>query len=283
MIISERELNQYRENGFLVLKDFVAPEECDRLKARAEALVQQFDPAEVVSIFSTREQDRIADEYFLSSADKIHFFFEENAFNADGTLKFEKEKCINKIGHALHDLDPVFDRFSRDQKVKALAADLGFAKSYLLQSMYIFKQPNIGGEVHCHQDSTFLYTEPVDIVGLWFAIEDATIENGCLWAIPGGHRKGLKSRWVRADGGMKFETYDEEPWPEKELVPLEVSKGSLILLNGLLPHRSFENKSERSRHAYTVHLIKEEAKYPAENWLQRELPLRGFYPQITQI
>ena len=55
--------------------------------------------------------------------------------------------------------------------------------------MYIFKQPNIGGEVTCHQDSTFLYTEPIDIVGLWFALEDATIENGCLWAIPGGHRQ----------------------------------------------------------------------------------------------
>ena len=205
MIVSERELNQYRENGFLVLQGFVEEAACDQLKARAEALVQQFDPAEAVSIFSTREQNRIADEYFLGSGDKIHFFFEENAFNADGTLKFEKEKCINKIGHGLHDLDPVFDSFSRNQKVKALAADLGFEKSYMLQSMYIFKQPNIGGEVNCHQDSTFLYTEPVDIVGLWFAIEDATIENGCLWAIPGGHRKGLKSRWVRADGGMKFE------------------------------------------------------------------------------
>ena len=276
MIISESQLNNYEDNGFLALQDFVAPEECDRLIARADALVRKFDLAEVVSIFSTREQNRIADQYFLSSGDKIHFFFEENAFNADGTLKFEKEKCINKIGHALHDLDPVFDRFSRDRKVKALASDLGFEESYLLQSMYIFKQPNIGGEVSCHQDSTFLYTEPIDIVGLWFALEDATIENGCLWAIPGGHRKGLKSRWVRADGGMKFDIFDEEPWPEKELVPLEVPKGSLILLHGLLPHRSFENRSSRSRHAYTVHLIKDEAKYPAENWLQRELPLRGF-------
>jgi phytanoyl-CoA hydroxylase len=275
MPITENELKHYEDDGFLVLKDFVAPEECDRLKARAEALVHEFDPAEVVSIFSTREQNRIADQYFLSSGDKIHFFFEENAFKADGTLKFEKDKCINKIGHALHDLDPVFDRFSRDGKVKALAANLGFEKSYLLQSMYIFKQPNIGGEVSCHQDSTFLYTEPIDIVGLWFAIE-ATIENGCLWAIPGGHRMGLKSRWVRADGGMKFEIHNEEPWSEKELVPLEVPKGSLILLNGLLPHRSFENRSSRSRHAYTVHLIKNDAKYPAENWLQRELPLRGF-------
>ena len=280
MTISEQQIAQYRDTGFLVLENFASETDCDRLRARAEALVQEFDPSEVVSIFSTREQNRIADEYFLTSGDKIRFFFEENAFNSDGTLKYEKEKSINKIGHALHDLDPVFDRFSRNQKLKELAAALGFENPLLLQSMYIFKQPNIGGEVTCHQDSTFLYTEPIDIVGLWFALEDATIKNGCLWAIPGGHRRGLKSRWVRSrSGGMEFEIYDQEPWPEDELVPLEVRKGSLILLHGLLPHRSFENRSPHSRHAYTLHLIRAGANYPADNWLQRSatMPLRGFY------
>ena len=279
MMISEQQIAQYRDTGFLVLENFASASDCDSLRERAKELIQEFDPAEVVSIFTTREQNRIADEYFLTSGDKIRFFFEENAFNEDGTLKFEKEKSINKIGHALHDLDPVFDRFSRSRNVKKLAAALGFEDSLLLQSMYIFKQPNIGGEVSCHQDSTFLYTEPIDIVGLWFALEDATIENGCLWAIPGGHRRGLKSRWTRsANGGMEFRIYDTEPWPENKLVPLEVKKGSLILLHGLLPHRSFENRSPHSRHAYTLHLIRAGAKYPADNWLQRSatMPLKGF-------
>jgi phytanoyl-CoA hydroxylase len=279
MTISEQQIAQYIDTGFFVLEDFASESDCDNLRARAQELVQEFDPAEVVSIFTTREQNRIADEYFLTSGDKIRFFFEENAFNEDGTLRYEKEKSINKIGHALHDLDPVFDRFSRSRDVKELAAALGFEDSLLLQSMYIFKQPNIGGEVTCHQDGTFLYTEPIDIVGLWFALEDATIENGCLWAIPGGHRRGLKSRWVRSrDGGMEFEIYDKEPWPENELVPLEVKKGSLILLHGLLPHRSFENRSPHSRHAYTLHVIRAGAKYPSDNWLQRSttMPLRGF-------
>lgn len=77
---------------------------------------------------------------------------------------------------------------------------------------------------------------------------------------------------------MKFEVFDDEPWPENELVPLEVPKGSLILLHGLLPHRSLENRSPRSRHAYTLHLIPAAAKYPADNWLQRPetTPFRGF-------
>jgi len=276
MPISSEQLAQYRDAGFLVLERFADANACDELRARAEQLVHEFDPRDVVSIFSTHEQNRIADDYFLTSGDKVRFFFEEHAFKDDGTLKYEKEKSINKIGHALHDLDPVFDRFSRDPKVKALATALGFEDALLLQSMYIFKQPNIGGEVTCHQDSTFLYTEPADIVGLWFALEDATTENGCLWAIPGGQRSGLKSRWVRTAEGMKFDVFDDEAWPEEELVPLEVEKGSLILLNGLLPHRSFENRSTRSRHAYTLHLVHAKAEYPVDNWLQRELPARGF-------
>jgi phytanoyl-CoA hydroxylase len=276
-MISNQQLNEYRDRGFCVLEGFASESECDELRARAEELVHQFDPAEVVSIFSTHEQNRLTNDYFLNSGDKIRFFFEENAFNADGTLKYKKEKSINKIGHALHDLDPVFQNFSRSEKLKQLATGIGFEDSLLLQSMYIFKQPNIGGEVTCHQDSTFLYAEPIDIVGLWFALEDATTENGCLWAIPGGQRHGLKSRWVRApEGGMKFEVFDETPWLEDQLVPLEVAKGSLILLHGLLPHRSFENRSTRSRHAYTLHLIGATASYSDDNWLQRSLPLRSF-------
>jgi phytanoyl-CoA hydroxylase len=276
--MTKQEFDKYSDDGFLVVEGFVDEEECDRLRARAAEMVQEFDPADIVSIFSTHEQNRTTDDYFLTSGDKIRFFFEENAFNADGTLKYEKEKSINKIGHALHDLDPIFERFSRSEKVKELTKSIGMKDPLLLQSMYIFKQPNIGGEVTCHQDSTFLYTDPIDIVGLWFALEDATIENGCLWAIPGGHRNGLKSRWVRSSEGMKFDIFDAEPWPEDQLVPLEVSKGNLILLNGLLPHRSFENRSPRSRHAYTLHLIGGDANYPADNWLQRSptMPLRGF-------
>jgi len=276
---SNQQLADYNDQGYLIFEGFVDDADCDQLRARATELVQQFDPAEVVSIFSTHEQNRLTDEYFLTSGDKIRLFFEENAFNPDGTLKYEKEKSINKIGHALHDLDPVFNRFSRAPKLRALAAAIGHENSYLLQSMYIFKQPNIGGEVTCHQDSTFLYTDPIDIAGLWFALEDATIENGCLWALPGGHRYGLKSRWRRSENGaMEFEVFDNQPWPTEGLIPLEVPKGSLILLHGLLPHCSFENKSARSRHAYTLHLLGANANYPTDNWLRRskEMPLRGF-------
>ena len=278
-VCTAQQLSRYSGDGFLVLPDFVSTHECDSLRSRATEMVSAFDPGELKSIFSTHEQSRTTDDYFLTSGDKIRFFFEEHAFNSDGTLKQPKEQSINKIGHALHDLDAVFNRFSRTPKLGELVEDLEIEDPLLLQSMYIFKQPNIGGEVTCHQDSTFLYTEPMNIAGLWFALEDARIDNGCLWAIPGGHRRGLKSRWVRtSDDGMQFEVYNETPWPEEELVPLEVSKGTLIVLHGLLPHRSLENRSHKSRHAYTLHVISEKSDYPESNWLQRSaaMPLSGF-------
>ena len=279
MAVSAEQIAAYDHDGFVILENFVDAQDCDGLRAHAEELVRNFDPKGVVSIFSTHEQTRTSDDYFLESGDKIRFFFEENAFLSDGTLRQSKERSINKIGHALHDLDPVFDKFSRTEEIKQLVLDLGIADPLLLQSMYILKQPNIGGEVTCHQDAAFLYTEPLRMLGLWFALEDAGVENGCLWAIPGGHKLGLKSRFVRAEGGgMRFEVFDHTPWPEENLQPLEVEKGTLIVLHPLLPHLSRENTSPRSRHAYTLHVIDASAHYSEDNWLQRseEMPLRGF-------
>lgn len=278
MGITPAELGRYQREGFLVIDSFVDSNTCEALRARAAELVSEFDPRGTISIFSTAAENHVRDDYFLKSGDKIRFFFEEDAFLPDGNLKQSKESSINKIGHALHELDPVFTSFSTTAAIREVVSDLGIEKPLLLQSMYIFKQPRIGGEVTCHQDSTFLYTEPQDIAGLWFALEDATIENGCLWAIPGGHKLGLKSRWVRSVTGMSFEVFDSSPWPEDQLVPLEVRQGSLIILNGLLPHKSLANRSSKSRHAYSLHVISGNSHYPESNWLQRpaEMPLRGF-------
>lgn len=259
----------YERDGFLVLEDFVAPAACDALIARADELVQAFRP-ETRSVFSTREQARTSDDYFLGSGDKVRFFLEEDAVAPDGTLQRPVAQAINKIGHALHELDPVFAPFSRDPRFTQLVTDLGLARPTLLQSMYIFKQPFVGGEVTAHQDHTFLWTDPPSVTGLWFALEDATLDNGCLWATPGGHREAPRKRFHRAPGGgTAFEIVDERPLPTDAMVPLEARKGTCVVLHGLLPHRSSANRSPKSRQAYSLHLIDETAHYPADNWLQR--------------
>ncbi|MBV9953287.1 MAG: phytanoyl-CoA dioxygenase family protein [Acidimicrobiia bacterium] len=279
------QLADWERDGFLVVPGAAETDACRAVIERAEQIVAGFDPT-TVSVFSTHEQTRTSDEYFLSSGGEVRCFFEEEAFDAEGDLIVPKERAVNKIGHAQHDLDPVYDAFSRTETLAGIADDLGIAEPLLLQSMHIFKQPRIGGEVTCHQDATFLWTEPDSVVGLWFALEDATLENGCLWAEPGGHRGPVRQRFVRAGAtdadGTRFEELDPTPLPEPgegaSLVPLEVEAGTLVVLHGRLPHWSGPNRSARSRHAYSVHVIDGRAEYPAANWLQRpaDLPLRGF-------
>lgn len=282
-MLSAEQIDSYQRDGFVVIADFVGSEARDRLRQRALEIVDEWEPSEQRSVFTTNEQDRNSDTEFLASGSTTWCFFEEDAFGPDGELTQPKELSINKIGHAQHDLDDEFERFSYDPRLAEIATDVGMVDARALQSMYIFKQPHIGGEVSCHQDATFLYTDPITVTGFWFAIEDATLENGCLWAAPGGHRGPVRQLFKRnetADGTV-FEQLDPTPLPEPppagtDLVPLEVPAGTLVVLNGRLPHWSDVNRSAASRHAYTLHCISGEADYPDWNWLQRpaDMPLR---------
>lgn len=270
-------VSAYRRDGFLILESFASDIDCEALRQRMAELVEEFDASRHRSVFSTKSRPQERDRYFLDSGEAIRFFFEEDAFDATGNLIVEKKLALNKVGHALHDLDPVFDRVSRLPRFARLAASLGLRKPLLLQSMYIFKQPFIGGEVDWHQDAAFLFTQPSTTLGFWLAIDDATQENGCMFALAGAHHGPLRRRFLREGESTRMETLNAAPWPDDHSVPLEAPRGSLIVLHGLLPHYSGANRSPRPRHAYTMHLIDGAAAYPADNWLQRHsLPLRGF-------
>ena len=270
----------FERRGYLVLPDFIPAKTCEGLRLRAQNLIAALNPEEGAFTFSSylRDQAQTQADYVRDSASKISFFFEENAFDVNGILQRPAEQSLCKIGHALHDCDPVFDEFSRSAAIARIAKEVGFRNPLLSQSMYLFKQPGIGAEIACHQDATFIYTSPSSVVGFWFALEDATIENGCLWVLPRGHENGLKSRFVRTPQGDVFENYDSLPSTEDQFIPLEVKQGSLVLLHGFLPHFSKANRSLKSRHAYTLHLIEGDYDYPKDNWIQRptDNPFRGF-------
>lgn len=266
---------RYGEDGYLVLPGFKSAQAIAALRRRALQIVDAFEPASGGGVFSTREQR--ADAWFLGSAETVRCFFEEDAFDAAGRLRQDKALSINKIGHALHDLDPVFAAFSHGPEWAELAADLGLVAPQLWQSMFIFKQPGIGGEVRWHQDATFLHSEPITVTGFWIALEEANIDNGCLWVAPGGHRGPLRQRFVRDGDAVRLVMLDDTPWPAPaDALALEVPAGTLVCFHGLLPHYSAPNRSPLSRHAYTLHAIDARSRWSSDNWLRRCTAPRGF-------
>ena len=269
----------YARDGVLVLEDFMPQTQCLALQQRARELVAEHGPQAPGTVFSTTDQRHAQDAYFAASARGIGAFFEAGAFDAQGQLCVPLERAINKLGHAMHDLDPVFHAFSHGPRLQAVAEGLGLVDPQLVQSMYIFKQPGIGGEVNCHQDATYLFTTPQSVVGFWFAIEDAHRGNGCLGGLPGAHRHGLKEVFRRqSDGALRLESLQAAmPWDMDSLEWLEVRQGTLIVFNGLFPHMSEPNHSAQSRHAYTLHAVSGQATYPASNWIQPSgVPFTGF-------
>lgn len=274
--LSSDQLNFFYSNGYLVLESFSSPEEVKEMRDRMAELLQGFDSSNT-SIFSTINQQKLTDDYFFESAEKISFFFEEKAFGDDGCLKQPKELSINKVGHALHELDPVFKKVSSSEKISSMLFSLGYKRPVVIQSMYIFKQPGIGGEVVPHQDNSFLCTEPRSCTGLWLALEDANITNGCLWAIPGSHKNGLVRRFIRDENGVHFDR-PSPSFDQKEFVPIEVKSGTLVVIHGDLIHQSFENKSPSSRHALSLHVVDTDGFiWAKDNWIRRKAEPEPLY------
>ncbi|CEO94234.1 hypothetical protein PBRA_000019 [Plasmodiophora brassicae] len=187
----------YECDGYAVLPTVFSKGCMEALRSRMMEIVGEFCADQHNAVPFSTDRNRDVDEYFLSSSTKIHCFLEKEARGADGKLKQATELSVNKTGHAIHEVDDQFKQLSDSEIVKFIVRSCGYKKPAIPQSMYIFKPPGIGGEVTAHQDSTYLYTDPPSTLGIWISVDEATVDNGCLYVIPGSHKWPIHSRFVR--------------------------------------------------------------------------------------
>jgi len=106
--LSKEQLEKFEKDGILVIENFLSPDEVTAIRDEIHNIVEKMNPETDRGVFSTTDCQQASDTYFLESGDKIRYFFEADAFNKDGELQLDKHISLNKIGHALHYLNPVF-------------------------------------------------------------------------------------------------------------------------------------------------------------------------------
>jgi phytanoyl-CoA hydroxylase len=122
-----------------------------------------------------------------------------------------------------------------------------------MQSMLFVKGPGMPGQAW-HQDERFIATRDRSLVGAWIALDDATVENGCLWVVPGSHRNGYLWPFRPHGRPEEFDPTDEAyGFDDGDAVPVEVRAGSVVFFNGYLLHRSLANRSSAYRRALVNH------------------------------
>ncbi|WP_412756707.1 phytanoyl-CoA dioxygenase family protein [Legionella bozemanae] len=274
----------YNQNGIIVLKEFINQVELTDLlneiaiiQHDAELDIAQNWNNEIVCFYSknplkpeSEPKDYVTEPYFQSSSHKGHVFYEV----------IDSVRVINRIGHGMH----LIEKYSMMQQtvyknpmLRLIFKGIGFRRPICHLSVYIPKYPHgLGSEVRPHQESTFAYTEPTSVVVLWLALEDACIENACMYGIMGSNRWPLK--WVsRVNHQLKtrqFAPLNEVYIPDFTTenycyTPLEVKAGDALLFHGNFVHCSPVNNSSYSRKALSFQFIETlGVNYPKSNWLK---------------
>jgi len=204
----------YRENGFLVLDRALTTPEIDALCAEAARICRNADG----------EIDGVEPAPAQWSDDEV----------------MRRILCI----HFPHKLSALMsDALAHPAIVQALTCAIG-PDVKAMQSMLFFKAAGKPGQAW-HQDEDYIPTRDRSLTGAWIAMDDATIENGCLWVIPGSHKPGIlwKQEW-HADRSFDCALESQGfPYTVKDEVPVEVKKGSVVLFNGYTLHRSLPNRA----------------------------------------
>jgi phytanoyl-CoA hydroxylase len=280
-MLSQAQVDVFERDGFIAIEGFKRASELAALRERALAIVDDFDPT-LGGIFTTHEQSRHVDDYFMDSADKPCAASSRKRPSARTANCGRTRRCRSTRSATRCTISTRSSSASRAGRLlAALARDLGLAAPQVWQSMYIFKQPGIGGEVGWHQDASFFETTPITVTTFWFALEDATLQNGCLWD-PARAATAAPCASASSHGaGARMEKLDATPWPDRPgAVPLEVAAGTLVVLPR--PAAALQRGQplrEVSRHAYTLHVTSARTRWSPRNWLQRgpgDPPLRGF-------
>ena len=242
---SQHQIDQYQTDGLLILRELVAPSEIDRLTQRtADIATGQVDyPEQAIDREPGREDERTLD-------------------------------AVRKISRCAES-DDVFREFAHYPKIlEAIKGLIG--PDIKLFGSQLFMKPPGGIEKPYHQDSAYFTIEPMDLVTCWVALDDVTLDNGCMWYIPGSHREGLRDHSERWDVGER--TDKRVPGSALDLdreLAITMPAGSCSFHHSLTLHRSGPNRTPHRRRGLALHYMSARCRWTGPTDKPDYLLVRG--------
>lgn len=241
-VFMENIKNQYQTNGFYIQRQALTAKDCDQMNGEiAEIANGKYSQ----TMFTRQESDAKREEIY------------------------RKILCL----HEPHTVSSMFIDYIRHPNLTKVLTETIGPSVKCTQSMYFVKAPGLPGQAW-HQDEAYIPTRDRSLCGVWIALDDATVENGCLWVVPKSHEKGYlyqmrdhnqPDRYDVSQQAYGFDTSTE--------IPVELKKGDALFFNGYLLHKSEKNKTKDNfRRAIVYHCMNAYSLLP---WKTSTMNLEG--------
>jgi ectoine hydroxylase-related dioxygenase (phytanoyl-CoA dioxygenase family) len=213
--MDQEKAGAFFDQGFLVAEEALSPEQVEELRAEtirlarnADGTINGIDPAPAEAT-DDQAQQRVL--------------------------------CV----HHPHKISQTISKYLSCEQIVDVLTHTVSPNVKCMQSMLFIKAAGKPGQAW-HQDEDYIPTRDRSLIGAWIALDDATVDNGCLWVIPGSHKPGIlwEQEW---HGDRRFDCALESrgfPYTSDDEIPVEVKAGSIVFFNGYLLHRSLPNRRE---------------------------------------
>ena len=243
--LTDEQLASFHDNGYFVVEDLVAPDAVERLRQR----VRQY----------THDGRHAPDPIALQTEPRV----------TRGELKVDHPgDGIRKINQLVEG-DDLFNQLGKNANIVSILEQILGPDIKMFRNATLMKPPGVGSPKGMHQDSPYWTIEPMALCSCWFALDDATSENGCMAVLPGWHKKGpLPHVRVTDDYVVDPDHYDMN---DTVLAPVKAGGG--LFFHSLLPHYTGPNQSQAWRRAIALSYMSAKSKYTG----------KGECPQYTNI
>jgi ectoine hydroxylase-related dioxygenase (phytanoyl-CoA dioxygenase family) len=241
-------IERFERDGFFILSSFAEPSVGDAMLRR------------VVEIARAGFHDIVHDGKVITPEANL-----SDAVDVDAPA----EERVSKV-FRLH-REPLFRQFVTRPDILSIGHDLLAPHLDCFLSQFIFKNPGAWGQPW-HQDEWYFPFDRHPQVGLWLAVTEATLDNGCLWVLPGSHLEPVHEHVADRRPGANYGYVEIVDHDMADEVPVMMQPGDLLVFHSRLMHRSTDNRSDRIRAAMVFHLaehgtIDHTDRSPANDWL----------------